>query len=221
MKPGQIALPRGRKIYAIAPGSDHCLLVAHNTSVRNSKKKALCLFTIGSNDCGQLGQGDNKNRTHWNEVRLSVADFCLLIESRSHHCAVLQVLSGLTNADVIDAAAGIGQSFALTCDGNLSFFGAYEGKEAKKPFGIDINVQGDVNFTSIVAAKEYILGLEEAEGFCDSILMLRGGEVQTIGTPEGDDRVIVKVRKMNAGSTPHCFLEVDVALPDDDSALVS
>jgi hypothetical protein len=197
IKTGHIQLPRGRNIRSVIPGHDHCLLIAHNKTARGNKTardstKKMILYTTGNNSHGQLGHGDKKERRGWTEV-----------------------LGGFTETNIIDAAAGSLNSFAVNADGELSFFGAYAGQDAKKPRSIDLDFGNEVKFKALVAADKYVIGLEQSGEFDDNALMLNeDGKIHHLGTPEDDNRIIVEVISMRAAST-YSFLEVEVATPTD------
>jgi hypothetical protein len=61
---GLIGMPRGRVIDQIYPGYDHLVVVARNTSTRNSKKgsEPFGVYTLGKNSEGQLGLKDGRGR---------------------------------------------------------------------------------------------------------------------------------------------------------------
>jgi hypothetical protein len=175
IKTGHIQLPRGRNIRSVIPGHDHCLLIAHNKTARGNKTardstKKMILYTTGNNSHGQLGHGDKKQRRGWTEV-----------------------LGGFTETNIIDAAAGSLNSFAVNADGELSFFGAYAGQDAKKPRSIDLDIGNDVKFKALVAADKYVIGLEQSGEFDDNLLMLNeDGKIHHLGTPEDDNRILSK-----------------------------
>ena len=188
---GPINLPRGRIVCRVHAGDAHCLLVTLNKNSR-IEGKSISLYSVGKNNCGQLGIGKKGNRSRWTEV-----------------------MSGLVDQNICGFATIGDHSLAVTENGELCFFGQYADETSTKPSLLYSLVGDDVKFCEVEAAENYSVGLEARDN-CDHVpwMLHESGESNPIGMPKDDKRVIVKVYAMRAGRK-YSYLEVDVATPTD------